>query len=100
MILSPALNNRYDYKLKTPNKEITELYKRLVLSAINKKFSSRRLNEVHESLIKGNALKFSELLENFVQNFCSFHDLHQSDLERSPHLFILGLLAALSEEYI
>ena len=39
-------------------------------------------------------------LNVFVQNFCSSHDLHQSDLERSLHLFVLGLLAALSEAYL
>ena len=48
----------------------------------------------------GDVLRFSELLKSFVQNFCSFHDLHQSDLERSLHLFVLGLLAALSKEYL
>ena len=95
-----TFKNKYYYKLKTPNKEIAELYKRLVLSTINKKFSSARLSELHKALLEGKASKFSELLEIFVQNFCSSHDLHQSDLERSLHLFVLGLLASLSESYL
>ncbi len=31
---------------------------------------------------------------------CSYHDLPHNDLERSIHLFVLGLLASLSERYI
>ncbi len=92
--------NKYFYKLKTPNKEIEELYKKLVLSAINKKFSFLQLSKLHESLVNGDVSRFSDLLTLFVQNFCSSHDLHQSDLERSLHLFVLGLLAALSETYL
>lgn len=31
---------------------------------------------------------------------CSSHDLPHNDLERSLHLFVLGLLASLSERYV
>ena len=95
-----TFKNKYYYKLKTPNKEIAELYKRIVINAINKKFSSIQLTELHEALVEGNVSRFSELLKLFVQNLCSSHDLHQSDLERSLHLFVLGLLANLSENYL
>ncbi len=95
-----TFKNKYYYKLKTPNKEIAELYKKLVLTAINKKFSSTQLRGLHEALLEGNVSEFSRLLEQFVQNLCSSHDLSQSDLEKSLHLFVLGLLAALSENYL
>ncbi len=94
-----TFKNKYYYKLKTPNKEILELYKKLALNAINKKFSPLQLRDLHQALLDGNVCKFSELLELFVQTFCSSHDLRHSDLERSLHLFVLGLLASLSESY-
>lgn len=95
-----VFKNRYYFKLKTPNKEISELYKRLVINAISRKFSSVKLEELHKALVNGNLSVFSEHLQLFVLNLCSSHDLHQSDLERSLHLFILGLLATLSESYL
>ncbi len=35
-----------------------------------------------------------------MRSFCSSHDLQESDLERSLHLFVLGLLVSLSDRYI
>lgn len=92
-------NNHY-YDLAFPNIEIAKLYKRLVKGAIGRTFSFEKLIKLHETLIDGNASSFSKLLEDFVVSVCSSHDLPHNDLERSLHLFVLGLLAALFERYI
>ena len=93
-------NDQHYYTLGIPNKEIASLYKKLVLSAIGKTFSSEKLNELLDAIIFGNINKINTLLEEFICSMCSFHDIPQNDPERSLHMFVLGLLASLSERYI
>ena len=93
-------NNEHYYTLAVPNQEIAELYKKLVLSAIDKVFaSSLKLKTLLEALVSGNIDSVNKLLGEFVAGMCSSHDLPQNDLERSLHLFVLGLLASLSDRY-
>ncbi len=82
-----------------PNQEISELYQKLVISAIGKTFSSMKLEKLLNALIVGNVLLLTSLLEEFIGSLCSCHDLPKNDLERSLHLFVLGLLASLSGRY-
>ena len=42
----------------------------------------------------------NRLLGEFISGMCSFHDLPHKDLGKSYHLFVLGLLASLSDLYI
>ncbi len=93
-------NNEHYYTLSIPNIEIASLYKKLVRSAIGKKFTSGKLEELLEALILGNINVVNKLLEEFINSLCSFHDLTQNDPERSLHMFVLGLLAMLSERYV
>ena len=94
------IKDEFLYELKTPNKEISDLYKKLVLKTIQQKISSCDLGDLLKALIEGHVEKFEKLLQEFIYNFCSSHDLPGNDLERSLHLFVLGLLASLSDRYI
>ena len=93
-------DNEHSYTLAVPNEEITKLYKELVTSVINKSFTSNRLKELLKALITGDIGTVNKLLEEFLNSLCSYHDLPHDDLERSLHLFVLGLLASLSEKYV
>lgn len=53
-----------------------------------------------EALIIGDTGTFNKLLGEFLSSMCSFHDLPHNDLERSLHMFVLGLLACVSERYV
>ena len=97
---SYTFKDSYTYKLELPNKEISELFKSLVMKTINKKLSSASLGDFLKALIEGNSLKVESSLREFVLSFCSSHDLPYYDLERSLHLFVLGLLVSLSDRYI
>ncbi len=88
------------YTLAIPNEEILKLYKKLVIGAIGRTFSSAKLDNLHVALIKGDVGTFQRLLEDFILSMCSFHDLPHNDLERSIHLFVLGLLASLMGRYV
>ena len=93
-------DNCHYYTLAIPNKEIAELYKSLVLSALNQTFTSDRLSKLMEALISGKVFEVESLLKEFILSLCSFHDLPYDDLERRLHMFVLGLLASLSERYV
>ncbi len=90
----------YFYTLAIPNKEILVLYKDLVLRAIGKVFSFAKLKRLFEALITGDVTNVTTLLQGYIDNMCSFHDLPNDDMERSVHMFVLGLLAELSYRYI
>ena len=94
-----VLQDEFVYELKTPNKEIADLYKKLVTKTIQQKITSCDLGDLLKALIEGHVEKFGKLLQEFIINFCSFYDLPENDLERSLHLFVLGLLASLSDRY-
>lgn len=94
------INNTHYYTLAVPNAEIAKLYERIVINTIANKFSSSKLNKLLDALISAEPLESNQLLQEFVGNMCSFYDLPRKDLERSLHLFVLGLLAFLSDRYI
>ena len=93
-------DNKHYYTLSIPNEEIVSLYKKLVLDAINKTTTSSHLNNLLNALIEGNILIVNKLLGEIIISLCSFHDLTQDSPERSLHMFVLGLLASLSERYV
>ncbi len=93
-------NDTNYYTLTIPNKEIWELYRKLTLGAISKRFSPAKLEILLKALTTGNAIIVNDLLGDFIRSFCSFHDLSEKDLESSLHLFVLGLLVSLSNKYI
>jgi len=92
-------DKKHYYTLTLPNEEIKDLYNKLVIGAIGKSFSSQSLTALLNALITGNVEIFAEGLKQFIQKLCSSHDMPQGDVERSLHLFVLGLLASLSERY-
>jgi hypothetical protein len=95
-----VFDDKYYYSLQLPNKEISDLYKDLIVKVISKKLISAELVDFLKSLMEGKVLQVEILLREFIQTFCSFHDLPKNDLERGLYLFVLGLLASLSDRYI
>jgi len=93
-------NDEYYYTLALPNREIAKLYKKLIAEAMNQTLASDDVTELFTALITGNQNKLATLLQKFVINSCSFFDLPIDDIERSIHMFVLGLLAGLSNRYI
>ncbi|MBS0628466.1 MAG: AAA family ATPase [Verrucomicrobia bacterium] len=94
------LNNENYYILALPNEEMVRLYKKLVIGALSKSFSSDKLDLLLKALTVGDIEPVNKLLGEFVVGMCSCHDLPENDLERSYHLFVLGLLVSLSDRYV
>jgi len=93
-------NNKHYYTLALPNLEIAELYKELVLTALSNTISFAKLKNLFEAFILGDKKMVELYLQEFIENSCSSHDTRKDELEWRIHMFVLGLLAGLSDRYI
>ena len=86
------------HTLRIPNKEIGLLYRNLLQSSVNQ-FASNKVPALLTALTTGDYDTVEELLSDFVLNSMSFYDLPEKQIERSYHLFVLGLLVGLEGRY-
>ena len=82
-----------------PNQEIKFLYKNLIKKLFIESVMGGKAVEFLQALTEGNNEIFSNHLQNFVLNSMSAHDLSSAEPEQSYHLFVLGLLVMLSDDY-
>ncbi len=85
--------------LKLPNKEIEYLFEDLIQQIFSENVVGDQAEEILQALLKSNTVYFAELLQGFVINSMSSHDIPANEPERSYHLFVLGLLVLLSDDY-
>ena len=86
-------------QLRLPNEEIEYLFEELIKEIFSETVIGNEAEELIQSLLKGNTSYFAELLQGFVLNSMSSHDVPANEPERSYHLFVLGLLVLLGDEY-
>lgn len=85
--------------LKIPNNEIRQLYFDLIKLIFTQSITKGQTSELLKAIIDGDVFVFQELLQNFIINSMSVYDIPVTEAERSYHLFVLGLLVALSDQY-
>ncbi len=93
-------NNKHFYTLAVPNQELAELYEQLVCDAIFEPLVAKNVAMLLDGIITGDAPVVQTLLQEFIIKSCSFHDLPSNEVERSYHLFVLGLLVLLQDRYV
>ncbi len=86
-------------RLAIPNKEIHILYENLIRSLIKEVLQESKVDALIQALVSGDARTVNELLQEFVINALSVHDIPHSETERTYHLFVLGLLVTLEPNY-
>lgn len=85
--------------LKIPNEEITYLYDDLIRTIFKESVQGGQVDNLLTALTVGDSDMFATLLQSFVYNSMSSYDLSSNEPEKSYHLFVLGLLVALSDHY-
>jgi len=85
--------------LVVPNKEIKIVYNNLIKNIFQKSLTNTKITTLLKALTEGNSLKFGELFQEFVMNSMSFYDFSVKEPEKSYNLFVLGLLAYLSDTH-
>lgn len=91
---------KVECNLIIPNEEIRFLYTDLINQLFSEFIMGGQVAELLTSVIEGNTEVFTHLLQSFVMNSMSSLDIPDNEPERSYHLFVLGLLNALSNTYI
>ena len=86
-------------QLVLPNQEIKYLFEDLIKQIFSETVVGNEAEELLQSLLKGNTDYFADLLQGFVLNSMSSYDLPSNEPERSYHLFVLGLLVLLGDDY-
>ena len=92
------VSGRWHATLRIPNQEVFYLYQELVQKSSSQSLPSK-LPMLLNALVTGEADIVEELLSKFILNSMSFHDIPKDEIERSYHLFILGLLVGLEGRY-
>jgi hypothetical protein len=91
--------DRYYYRLLIPNKEIKLIFEDIIIGWFNKISRRRRdIEELIETLVEKDIASFERILQDFVMQALSYHDL-APDIEAVYHAFFVGLFFNLQEEY-
>lgn len=85
--------------LRIPNQEIYILYRNLLKESMSGVLS-QDVQVLLEALIQGKAKVVKNILKDLIINSMSFYDIPKKEVERSYHLFILGLLTHLEGRYL
>lgn len=91
---------KYRCSLRLPNHEVEGIYRDFIETIFSQTFcQGGSLHEFLRALIAGDVIILQHLLQEFVINSMSFHDIDAAQPERSYHLFVLGLLVTLTGTY-
>ncbi len=82
-----------------PNQEIASLYEELITDIFKESMPGAEAQALLSAIVKGDTEIFSNLLQSFVLNSMSMFDVPDSEPERSYHLFVLGMLVMLRDQY-
>jgi len=87
------------WSLVIPNREIRQMLTNMIRAIFNQSVMGGSVNELLKAMLEGNVEIFSSLLQSFIINSMSTFDISTDEPEKSYHLFVLGLLVALSDSY-
>jgi len=85
--------------LVIPNEEIKLLYTNLIQDIMHTSLSGTKITTLLKSLTEGDVKTFGSVLQEFIANSMSAFDFSKNEPDKSYHLFVLGLLVALSETH-
>lgn len=85
--------------LVIPNKEIKFLYKDFLRFFLRVSIKVSTPEKLRSAILAGDVTTLSILLQVFVLTSMSMYDLPSEEPERSYHLFVLGLLVLLADDY-
>jgi hypothetical protein len=86
---------RYVCKLKLPNNEVEDFYTSVVEDWLIGDRGSNWYKEFIDSLANGKVAEFEEMLQRFVEETLSFHDVTKKQQEYVYHSLLLGFTAGL-----
>ena len=87
--------------LKVPNNEVMKLFHKMASEIFKQKsFSTDSLKDFIKALLVGDDEELQEILQDFVMASMGVYDFDSDEPEKSYHLFVLGMLVFMRDEYI
>lgn len=83
------------YQLKIPNKEVKDLYNKIILGWLSQATNVLLFNLFIENLLSGKMDDFTQQLKSVMLQSMSIHDIKGKEPEKFFHGFMLGLLAGI-----
>jgi len=84
--------------LSIPNKEVSSLFKNIILEWFNKSDVNEDFNDMLKALISGDIETFDIMFSNTIDRTLSYFDV-AGESERFYHAFVLGMLVALENTH-
>ena len=98
-VKAKSLGKYHECELAIPNKEIMDFYATTVTEWLARPLGDEWLRQLLKDLTQGNIERFQSGLNRFTMQSTSFYDVAQDKQESFYHGLILGLVAALKDEY-
>jgi hypothetical protein len=100
-VLSAELRgSRLMAKISIPNKEVGIVYDKIVEQWFSKAISLDSYDKFIRSLACGEMDKFKQYLSSYIMQSGSYFDFSSNTSEQIFHVFVLGLVVGLRDEYI
>ncbi len=87
-------------ELAIPNKEVDFVYSEIIANWFSIKANMSSYSNFIGSILNGNINEFKKQLSNYIIQTGSFFDFNKHTPEEVFHIFILGLMVGLKDEYI
>jgi hypothetical protein len=87
-------------KIAIPNKEVGFVYDKVVSGWFSNIIDFKTYQSFTQSLIDGDIDKFQMYLSNYIMQTGSYFDFNSNTHEQIFHIFVLGLIVGMREEYI
>lgn len=88
-----------EYELMIPNKEVSYVYREIVLKWIEQFNTHGTFNQMLTDLTAGNIESFIDYFTSIVGSSFSYFDLSEKQAESFYHAFVLGLFVSLADTY-
>jgi hypothetical protein len=87
-------------KIVVPNKEVSFAYDKIVSEWFSEVVDFRSYLNFTKSLSNGDMIQFKHYLSNYIMQSGSYFDFNSNTHEQIFHIFILGLVVGMRDEYI
>lgn len=95
---SSVFGQWYTCKLKIPNMEIQQLFQDLTKEIFSES-GTKQATDLLKALVSGDGKLFGLLLQHYIKETISYFDMPSTDIERSYHMLILGMLVHLKDSH-
>ena len=100
VLSSELVGNKLIAKLAIPNQEVSWGYTDIVEDWFSKAMSLESYQKIIKGLTEGDIGQFKEYIAKYIMDSGSYFDFNSNTTEQTFHVFILGLVVGLRNDYI